>query len=218
MTFKLDRRIAAAGSVSVIALIAGCASSSSTTAATSPTPTTASAPASSAAVSSAPAAPASSSAAAGATVKTASTSLGTVLVNSQGLTIYWFAPDTSTKSNCSGACATYWPPVPGPVTVATGVSLPGHFGTITRSDGTVQATYDGHPLYTYVGDHAAGQVNGNAKNLSGGLWYATTPSGTIPGGGGGSSGSGSGGSAPHTTAPAPAPSPKTSSAGGGYGY
>jgi predicted lipoprotein with Yx(FWY)xxD motif len=101
-----------------------------------------------------------------------------VLVDSQGMTLYWFAPDTSTKSNCSGSCATYWPPVKGPVTAGSGVT--GTLGTITRSDGTMQATYIGHPLYTYVGDKSPGQAKGNGLNLSGGLWYEMTVSGSTP--------------------------------------
>jgi predicted lipoprotein with Yx(FWY)xxD motif len=116
----------------------------------------------------------------GSQIKTASTGVGTILVNSAGHAIYWFAIDTSTKSNCAGSCVTYWPPVKGPVTAASGVSLPGTFGTIKRSDGTTQATYMGHPLYTYVGDSSAGMVGGNGKNLSGGLWWAMTPSGAKP--------------------------------------
>jgi predicted lipoprotein with Yx(FWY)xxD motif len=132
-------------------------------------------------------------------IKTASTGIGTVLTDSKGDTLYSFAPDTATKSNCNGSCASFWPPAHGPVSAASGVSLPGKFGTITRADGTVQATYDGHPLYTFKGDTAPGQTNGNGKVLSGGLWTAMTPSGAKPGG-------------------APSPAPKSSSAGGGYGY
>ena len=92
--------------------------------------------------------------------------------------MYWFAPDTSTTSKCNGSCSTYWPPVKGPATAGAGVT--GTLGTITRSDGTKQATYDGHPLYTYVGDTAPGQAKGNALNLSGGLWYEMTVSGATP--------------------------------------
>jgi predicted lipoprotein with Yx(FWY)xxD motif len=103
-----------------------------------------------------------------------------VLTNSHGFTLYWFAIDTPTKSNCNGSCATYWPPVTGTPSMASGVSLTGHFGTIKRSDGSTQATYDGHPLYTYKGDTAAGQTGGNGLNLSGGLWYAMTPTGAKP--------------------------------------
>jgi predicted lipoprotein with Yx(FWY)xxD motif len=97
----------------------------------------------------------------------------TVLTNAQGRTLYWFAPDTATRSACYGTCAAYWPPVQGAVTAGPGVT--GRLGTITRSDGPAQATYDGHPLYTYVGDTAAGQANGNRLNLNGGLWYEVTP-------------------------------------------
>ncbi len=86
----------------------------------------------------------------GAVIKTNSTSKGTVLATAQGKTIYWFAIDTPAKSNCNGSCATYWPPVLGKPSAAAGTTLPKGFGTITRSDGKVQATYDGHPLYTYA--------------------------------------------------------------------
>ena len=101
-----------------------------------------------------------------------------VLTNAQGLTLYWFAPDTSTASKCTGSCATYWPPVKGPATAGSGVT--GTLGTITRSDGTTQATYDGHPLYTYAADTAPGQAKGNGLNVSGGLWYEMTVSGATP--------------------------------------
>ena len=97
-----------------------------------------------------------------------------VLVNSQGRTLYWFAPDTPAKSVCNGSCAGYWPPVKGPLKT-DGVA--GKFGTIKRADGSVQATYNGHPLYTYVGDSGAGQANGNNLNLNGGLWHEVTVSG-----------------------------------------
>ena len=98
-----------------------------------------------------------------------------VLANAKGLTLYWFAPDTAAKSVCNGSCAVYWPPVTGPVTAHAGVS--GTFGTIKRSDGSAQATYNGHPLYTYVGDSAPGQAHGNNLNLNGGLWHEVTTSG-----------------------------------------
>jgi predicted lipoprotein with Yx(FWY)xxD motif len=85
------------------------------------------------------------------------------------MTLYWFAPDTSTKSACYGSCAAYWPPVYSAQKAGPGVT--GTLGTIKRSDGTVQATYDGHPLYTYIGDSAPGQATGNNINLNGGLWH-----------------------------------------------
>jgi predicted lipoprotein with Yx(FWY)xxD motif len=115
-----------------------------------------------------------SSSSATAMLKSAKTSLGTVLTDSKGMTLYWFAIDTPTSSKCSGSCTTYWPPVIGTPQAASGVTLPGKLGTITRSDGSVQATYNGHPLYTYSGDSSPGQTNGNKVNGSGGLWYAVT--------------------------------------------
>jgi predicted lipoprotein with Yx(FWY)xxD motif len=98
-----------------------------------------------------------------------------VLANARGFTLYWFAPDTPARSVCNGSCAAYWPPVKGPVTAGTGVT--GRLGTIRRSDGSIQATYDGHPLYTYVADSAPGQAHGNALNLNGGLWHEVTTAG-----------------------------------------
>jgi predicted lipoprotein with Yx(FWY)xxD motif len=163
------RKIWGAAGLAVLALaVSACASSGSSSASGSTPAAGASSPASPA--------PASSS---GGTTLTARTIGGTqVLTNSQGLTLYWFAPDTPTTSKCTGSCATYWPPVKGPATAGSGVT--GTLGTITRSDGTTQATYDGHPLYTYVADTAPGQNKGNGLNISGGLWYEMTVSGSTP--------------------------------------
>jgi predicted lipoprotein with Yx(FWY)xxD motif len=91
----------------------------------------------------------------GSALRTVRISSVMVLANAKGLTLYWFAPDTAAKSACLGTCASYWPPVKGPATAGPGVT--GKLATITRSDGSVQATYDGHPLYTYVGDGAQGK-------------------------------------------------------------
>jgi predicted lipoprotein with Yx(FWY)xxD motif len=126
------------------------------------------------------------------------TSTSKVVSNSAGFTVYWFAIDTPKKSNCNGACASFWPPVPASAQLTNMSALPGTFGKITRADGSKQLTYDGHPLYTFKSDTAPGQDNGNGKNLSGGVWWAMTPSG-----------------AKLAAAPAPASS---SSGGGGYGY
>jgi predicted lipoprotein with Yx(FWY)xxD motif len=108
-------------------------------------------------------------------LKTAKIGGVTVLTNAKGFTLYWFAPDTPTRSACNGSCAQYWPPVPGHATAGPGVT--GTLGTITRSDGSSQATYNGHPLYTYVSDSSPGQANGNDLNLNGGLWHEVTVAG-----------------------------------------
>jgi len=132
-----------------------------------------------------------------------------VLTDSSGFVLYWFALDTPSASNCNGSCASYWPPVIGTPSLASGVSLTGKLGTIKRSNGQLQATYEGHPLYTFKSDTSAGEDSGNALNASGGLWWAMTASG-VKIKAKGSSSSGSGGSNP---------SPSSGSGGsGGYGY
>jgi predicted lipoprotein with Yx(FWY)xxD motif len=169
----MNKRWLAAAGLAAAVLITACGSSTSTTS----SGTTSSAPA------------ASSSA-----LKTTKIGGATVLTNAKGFTLYWFAPDTSTKSNCNGSCIKYWPPVKGPATAGPGVT--GKLSTITRSDGSMQATYNGHPLYTYVADSAPGQAKGNGLNLSGGVWHEVTVSGAA-------------------AAPAASSSPSSS---GGYGY
>ena len=126
--------------------------------------------------------------AASATLSTTSTSLGTVLTGANGLTLYRFDPDTSTTSACTGGCASVWPPVLGKPVAGTGVNA-ADLGTITRSDGTTQATYQGHPLYTYSGDTGPGQTSGDGIQ---GTWHVMLASGS---GGGASMPS----SAPTTT-------------------
>jgi predicted lipoprotein with Yx(FWY)xxD motif len=93
----------------------------------------------------------------------------TVLANAKGFTLYSFAPDTPAASKCYRSCAAYWPPVTGTAAAAPGV--PGTVATIKRTDGPAQLTYNGHPLYTYIGDTAPGQARGNNLNLYGGLWH-----------------------------------------------
>jgi predicted lipoprotein with Yx(FWY)xxD motif len=99
-----------------------------------------------------------------------------VLTNSSGRTLYWFAPDTPSKSACYGTCAAYWPPVIGNPAAGAGVTL-SKIATIARTDGTIQVTYAGHPLYTYIGDTAPGQANGNDINLNGGFWHEVPAAG-----------------------------------------
>jgi len=185
------RKIWGVATLAALALtVSACASSSSSTGTTGSTP--AAAGSSSAA--------ASSPAASGGTTLAATTIGGQqVVTDSAGKTVYWFAPDTSTTSKCTGSCATYWPPVKGPATAGSGVT--GTLGTITRSDGTTQATYDGHPLYTYAADTAPGQAKGNGLNVSGGLWYEMTVSGAKP-----------------AVGAAASASAAASTKGGGYGY
>jgi predicted lipoprotein with Yx(FWY)xxD motif len=178
----------AAGLAAIALVVTACASSGSTSAAAGNTP---------AAQVSSQAASAPASTSSGNSLMAKTIGGKQVLTNAAGFTLYWFAPDTATTSKCTGSCATYWPPVKGPVTGGSGVT--GKIGTITRADGTTQATYNGHPLYTYAGDSAPGQDKGNGVNASGGLWYdvPVTASATT-------------GSAPTPTA--------TAKTGGGYGY
>ena len=113
---------------------------------------------------------------AGSSLKTATIGGAAVLTDAQGFAVYSFAPDTMTKSDCDGACAAAWPPVKGPATAGAGVT--GKLGTIKRSDGSAQATYNGHPLYTFVMDTGPGTDKGNGVNAFGGLWHALTASGS----------------------------------------
>ncbi|HZC51902.1 MAG TPA: hypothetical protein VE441_05340 [Mycobacterium sp.] len=107
------------------------------------------------------------------------TSNGTsFLADSSGRSLYLWTPDTKTTSMCSGACATAWPPltVKGAPTAGHGVTA-GDLATITRSDGTKQVTYAGHPLYFFAGDSGPGQTNGEGNNGFGAPWYLVAPSG-----------------------------------------
>jgi predicted lipoprotein with Yx(FWY)xxD motif len=140
------------------------------------------------AAASSPSAPASSAAAAGSSASASTTgtvittdagSTGAFLTNGSGRTVYLWAKDGTNMSACSGACAAAWPPVPatGKLTAAGGAKA-SDLGTITRSDGTKQATYDGHPLYYFAGDSAAGQANGQGSDSFGAKWWLVAPSGT----------------------------------------
>ena len=175
-----NRWLAPAGLAAAALVVAACGSSSS--------------PGGSGGSGHSPAAAATGAAAAAVTTLEAKKVGGAMLLtNSKGFTLYWFAPDTSTQSKCNTACAHYWPPVKGPASAMSGVK--GTLTVITRSDGSKQAVWNGHPLYTYVGDTAPGMAKGNGLNLSGGVWHDIVLTGSA--------------------APAPA---KSSSSGGGYGY
>ena len=137
---------------------------------------------------------------ASATVDTANTGLGDVLVDSQGRTLYLFLKDTGTTSECSGECATDWPPATtkGTPTAGTGADE-SMVGTTTRSDGTTQVTYNGHPVYRFEGDKKAGDTNGEGLVAFGAAWYALSPAGQEVTGSGSSSSGGSGSSSSSTT-------------------
>jgi predicted lipoprotein with Yx(FWY)xxD motif len=113
-----------------------------------------------------------------ATVGVTSTSLGQVLVDPQGRTLYLFQKDTGTTSTCTGACAAAWPPLR-----ATGQPVVGKgansalIGTTPRSDGTAQITYNGHPVYLFIKDHKPGDTNGEAVNGFGASWFVLSPAG-----------------------------------------
>jgi predicted lipoprotein with Yx(FWY)xxD motif len=134
---------------------------------------------SSSAASGASASPAGASASA-TVIETHTGSSGTFLVNGSGRTVYMFAKDPSNQSACSGACASAWPPVTTTGTAtASGDAKASELGTITRSDGTKQVTYDAHALYYFAGDSSAGQTNGQGVDGFGAKWWLVAPSGSI---------------------------------------
>jgi predicted lipoprotein with Yx(FWY)xxD motif len=118
-----------------------------------------------------------SGSASAAALKTGDTSLGTVVVDGKGLTVYVFDKDTqnSGKSSCSGACAAQWPAVEADSAKPDVTGVTGTVGTITGVDGGKQLTLDGWPLYTFAGDSSAGDVTGQGV---GGIWWAVMPDGT----------------------------------------
>ncbi|MGC1564717.1 MAG: hypothetical protein WA794_01730 [Trebonia sp.] len=196
------RLAAGAGSAFGVALlVAACSTGSSGTAA---------------AGSSSPAGASSSSAAAGGSgstvITTVSSSAGTFLANSSGHAVYLWTKDSDGMSACSGACAGAWPPVTTTGTVtASGEAKSSDLSTITRSDGTKQVTYDGHPLYFFSGDSGPGMASGQGNDGFGAKWWLVSPSGSdVTSAVSAFTKSGSG------TSPAPATTPTSSSAGGGW--
>jgi predicted lipoprotein with Yx(FWY)xxD motif len=152
--------------------------------------------------------PSASAQAAATVIKTTSGSAGAFLTNDSGRAIYLWDKDTMNMSMCSGACAGAWPPVTanGSVTAAGGATAK-DLGTITRSDGTKQVTYDGHPLYYFAGDSGAGQTSGQGSDAFGAKWWLVSPTGASI-----TAASVSAGSAPA----APASSPTASKAGSSW--
>ena len=112
-------------------------------------------------------------------VGTATGSDGTYLVGASGRALYLWVADTSHRSSCAGACAKFWPPLTtkaAPV-AASGVTA-AQLGTITRSGGVKQVTYDGHPLYYFAADTSKGSLKGQGNNGFGAKWWLVAPSGT----------------------------------------
>jgi predicted lipoprotein with Yx(FWY)xxD motif len=155
-----------------VALLAGCGSSSSSS--STAASTSASAPTESTAATTTAAA-----ARPGVAIETAHDKLGTILVaGPEKKTVYLFEADKGSSSTCNGDCASDWPPVTTEAApTASGGALSADLGTTTRSDGTKQVTYKGHPLYFFEGDKAAGQTNGQGSNAFGAGWYVMKPSG-----------------------------------------
>ena len=122
--------------------------------------------------------PASSGSTAATVIESHAGSAASFLTNSSGRAVYLWAADSMNKSMCSGACAQAWPPVTsmGQVTTAHGAKA-ADLGTITRSDGTKQVTYLGHPLYYFAGDSGPGQTNGQGSDSFGAKWWLVTPAG-----------------------------------------
>jgi predicted lipoprotein with Yx(FWY)xxD motif len=111
-------------------------------------------------------------------VSTATSSLGRVLVNAQGHTLYLFGKDKNGKSACSGMCATNWPPLIATAKArAAGGVKASRLGTTKRADGRLQVTYNHHPLYTFIKDTKKGQTNGEGLNAFGGVWDAVSSAG-----------------------------------------
>src|SRR3984957_18701904 len=173
------------GALAAAATVAACSSAgSSSSAAAAPAASTpaASTPAAStpAAPPPAAAAPASGAAASGGTViTTAKSSAGTFLTTGSGKAVYLWVKDTGDMSNCNGACAGAWPPVTTTATAtASGGAKASDIGTITRSDGTKQVTYDGHPLYYFSGDSGPGTATGQGSDGFGAKWWLVAPTGS----------------------------------------
>ena len=130
-----------------------------------------------------------------ATVGVENSSLGNILDNSKGQTLYLFKKDSGTTSACTGACASAWPPLraSGKPTVGQGLNA-SLVGTTQRSDGKPQVTYNGHPLYTFTGDQNPGDTSGQGVSAFGALWYVVSPAGNqVTGSASSSSGGGSSG-------------------------
>ena len=199
---RVPRSVRLAVPAASVLAAAACSSAASTSAP---------APASSAPASSAPASSGVSTT--GTVIMTQAGSAGAFLTDGSGRTVYLWAKDTTNMSDCSGACLQAWPAVPATGTLtATGGAQASDLGTITRSDGTKQATYDGHPLYYFVGDSGPGQTAGQGSDNFGAKWWLVGPSGAKI-----TTADTASASAAGAPAPAAPSTPASSNAGGGWG-
>jgi predicted lipoprotein with Yx(FWY)xxD motif len=189
------------GALSAAVVVAACSSGATSSSAAAPAASPAGASSSSA------------SASGGTVITTAKSSAGTVLATSSGRAVYLWVKDTGDMSNCNGACAGAWPPVTTTGTAtASGGATASEIGTITRSDGTKQVTYDGHPLYYFSGDSGPGTASGQGSDGFGAKWWLVAPSGSDV------TASVTSFTAASGPGAAPAATSKPSSSGGGYGY
>src|SRR3954469_12090409 len=146
----------------VVAALAGCGSSGNATAAAAAPSSTATA------------------AANGPALALRSTSLGRVIVDAHGRTLYAFGHDLKNKSRCSGACASNWPPALSPAKPRVGAGISkAKLRVIKRFDGGRQLSFAGHPLYRYIADRKPGDVNGQGLDFFGGIWYVVSPAGQV---------------------------------------
>lgn len=183
-TLKLRAAGATALAAAAVVAVAGCGSSNSSS--------SSAAPAASASSSSTSSTASGAGAASGVSISTTKGSKGTYLTGANGRALYLWVPDKNGKSVCSGACAKVWPPLitTGTPKVSGGVEA-SKLGTFTRSDGSKQVTYAGHPLYYYITDKSAGSTTGEGNTSFGAPWWLVAPSGNAITTGGSSSGSSS---------------------------
>jgi predicted lipoprotein with Yx(FWY)xxD motif len=165
----MQSKLLVASAIAATALLAaGCGSTNQSAATASPSPSPAAA------------SPSPSPAAAQATIAVATNAkLGQILVDGNGITVYLFVADTGTVSTCYTSCAAIWPPVltTGAPQAGTGAQA-SLLGTTTRTDGKIEVTYAGHPLYYFIKDKQAGDTTGQGVNGFGALWWVLSPSGT----------------------------------------
>ena len=189
----------AAALVGVALVVAACGSSSSSSSTTSSPAANSSTPSS-----------ASSAPATGVAISTAKGSDGTYLTGASGRPLYLWVADSKGMSSCSGACAKAWPPLITKATpTASGGATAGDLGTITRSDGSKQVTYKGHPLYYFIADSGPGKIKGQGSDNFGAKWWLVAPSGAAITASGSSAAASAGGSSSASSG--------SSSSSGGWG-